>query len=451
MTTRRLVLGIDERPARFWEALVYGWQHTLVDISPFVLPLAVATALGFGAGDTVRLINAGLLAMGVATLIQTTLGNRLPIIQGPSATVTGALVSVAGTSGGAAMWGAAMVGAVAEAALGASRLVGSLRRFFPPAVSGVVIVAIAVSLGQFAARLTIGDGAGRNFAFAGAAIGLILTLQVAGRRVLGGLLARGAIFVSIWTVGLGLGSMFGAVDWGLVAAKPWFGLPSFFPWGAPGFGWELVPAAILGVGIGYLGSVVESIGDYAATCAVAGETYEVKHMNRGIFGEGLGCVVALVLGGLPVTSYTQNIGVIAATGVASRFVVRIAAGILILYGLCPKFGALLVAMPRAVLGGVFLLVCGMIAVSGLRLLATARDTLENSAVIGASLIPALTVPVYVRTALPDWLGSRPPLAQLLLTNTVVLAMLLAIGFNLVLNVLRGEAEDGAPPESSPSG
>lgn len=108
-------------------------------------------------------------------------------------------------------------------------------------------------------------------------------------------------------------------------------------------------------------------------------------------------------------------------------------------------------MPRAVLGGFFLLVCGMIAVSGLRLLATARDTLENSAVIGASLIPALTVPVYVRTALPDWLGSRPPLAQLLLTNTVVLAMLLAIGFNLVLNVLRGEAEDGAPPESSPSG
>lgn len=443
MTTRRLVLGIDERPARFWESLVYGWQHTLVDISPFVLPLAVATALGFGAGDTARLINAGLVAMGVATLIQTTLGNRLPIIQGPSATVTGALVSVAATSGGPAMWGAAMVGAVAETALGASRLVGSLRRFFPPAVSGVVIVAIAVSLGQFAARLTIGDGAPRNFLFAGAAVASILLLQVVGRRILGGLLARGAIFISIWTVGLGLGSLFGAVDWSLVAVKPWFGLPSFFPWGAPGFGWELVPAAILGVGIGYLGSVVESIGDYAATCAVAGETYEVKHMNRGIFAEGLGCFVALVLGGLPVTSYTQNIGVIATTGVASRFVVRIAAGILILYGLCPKFGALLVAMPRPVLGGVFLLVCGMIAVSGLRLLASAEDTLENSVVIGASLIPALAIPVTVRAQLGETLGKLPPFVQLLLTNPVVLAMVLAISLNLLLNGLRRPTAEAA--------
>lgn len=439
MTSRRVVFGINERPSRFWESLLYGWQHTLVDISPFVLPLAVAAALGFGAGDTARLINAGLLAMGVATLIQTTIGNRLPIIQGPSATVTGALVSVAATSGGPAMWGAAMAGALAETLLGATRLVGALRRFFPPAVAGVVIVTIAFSLGQFAARMTLGDGSGRNFLFAGAALGAILALQILGRRLWGGLLARGAIFLSIWTVGLGLGSLLGAVDWGLVAAKPWFGLPGFFPWGGPGFGWELVPAAVLGVAIGYLGSIVESIGDYAATCEVAGETYTVEHMNRGIFSEGLGCLVALTLGGLPVTSYTQNIGVIATTGVASRFVVRVAAGLLILYGLCPKFGALLVAMPRPVLGGVFLLVCGMIAVAGLRLLSAVPDTVENSIVIGASLVPAVVVPVTVRAQLPDWLATQAPLVQLLLTNPVVLGMLLAILFNLVLGGARKDA------------
>lgn len=436
METPRIVFGIDERPRRFWESLLYGWQHTLVDISPFVLPLAVATALGFGAADSARLINLVLVAMGVATLIQTTLGNRLPIIQGPSATVTGALVSVAATSGGPAMWGAAFAGALAETALGASRLVGVLRRFFPPAVSGVVIVTIAFSLGQFAARLTLGDGSRQNFLFAGAAVASILALQFLGRRVLGGLLSRGAIFISIWAVGLGLGSALGAVDWPLVAAKPWFGLPGFFPWGGPwggpGFGWELVPAAVVGVAVGYLGSVVESIGDYAATCEVAGETYTVQHMNRGIFAEGLGCTVALALGGLPVTSYTQNIGVIATTGVASRFVVRVAAGILLLYGLCPKFGALLVAMPRPVLGGVFLLVCGMIAVAGLRLLASAPDTPENAVVIGASLVPAIVVPVTVRAQLPEWLSAQAPLVQLLLTNPVVLGMLLAIGLNLLL-------------------
>jgi xanthine/uracil permease len=159
-------------------------------------------------------------------------------------------------------------------------------------------------------------------------------------------------------------------------------------------------------------------------------------MNRGIFAEGLGCLIAACLGAIPVTSYTQNIGIIAATGVASRFVVRIAAVILILYGLCPKLGALLVAMPSAVLGGVFVVVCGMIAVSGIQLLAAAKPSATDSLVVGTTLVAAVAVPAYVRTALgADWLAAHPPMVGLLLTNTVVLAVLLAVGLNLVLNVL----------------
>ncbi len=92
----RPVYGIDEQPARRWERLLYGWQHTLVDISPFVLPLAVAAALGMAAAATAQFINFCLFSMGVATLFQTTLGNRLPIIQGPSATLTGTLAPMAG-------------------------------------------------------------------------------------------------------------------------------------------------------------------------------------------------------------------------------------------------------------------------------------------------------------------------------------------------------------------
>ncbi|HEX4955196.1 MAG TPA: solute carrier family 23 protein [Thermoanaerobaculia bacterium] len=439
-TPRRLAFRIEERPRTAWESLLYGWQHTLVDISPFVLPLAVAAALGLAPGEQAQLINAGLVAMGLATLVQTILGNRLPIIQGPSATVTGTLVSVAQQSGGPAMWGAAFVGAILELLLGATRLVGALRRLLPPAVSSVVILAIAASLGQFAARLTFGDGAGRNFLFAGAAIVSILLFQTLGARLWGEILARGAIFLTIWLIGLGLGSALGAVDWSLVAAKPWLGLPSLFPWGGPGFGWELVPAAVIGVAIGYLGSVVESLGDYAATCAVADEPYQVKHMNRGIFAEGLGCLVALSVGGLPVTSYTQNIGVIATTRVASRFVVQVAAGILILYGLCPKFGALLVALPRPVLGGVFLLVCGLIAAAGLSLLANVESTPANSLVIGIPLVAALAIPATVRAQLPQWLEAQHPLVELLLTNSVVLAVVLGVVLNLVLNVWLGEAE-----------
>lgn len=435
---------IDERPATWWESILYGWQHTLVDISPFVLPLAVAGAIGMAAAEKAQFINSCLLAMGLATLIQTTVGNRLPIIQGPSATLTGTLAPIGAQLGAPAMWGGAFVGALLESLVGASRVLGQLRRLFPAAVSGVVIVAIGLALGQFAVRLAIGDGGLLGVGLAVAVIGLIFVLQIALRDVAGGILARGAIFLSIWIVGLIGGSLLGEVDWSLVADKPWLGVPRLFPYGGPGFGWEFTYVAIFGVAVGYFGSMVESLGDYAATCAVSGETYRVKHMNRGIFAEGVGSLLATCLGSIPCTSYTQNVGIIAATGVASRFVVRIAAVILVLYGLCPKFGALLVAMPRSVLGGVFVLVCGMIVSSGVRLLAAAAPTTANSFVIGTTLVGAITVPIYTRYALGEvWLEALPAIARLLFTNTVVLAVILAVGLNLLLNILLGGArEDG---------
>jgi NCS2 family nucleobase:cation symporter-2 len=149
-----------------------------------------------------------------------------------------------------------------------------------------------------------------------------------------------------------------------------------------------------------------------------------------------------MFGGLPVTSYTQNIGIIATTRVASRFVVQIAAGILILYGLCPKFGALLVAMPRSVLGGVFVLVCGMIVMSGIKLLQTARNTTANFLLVGITLICAFNIPAYANFVLEEtWLSRLPVIVKLFLTNTVVLALTMAISLNLILNVfLQGDKE-----------
>ncbi|MFQ5691167.1 MAG: uracil-xanthine permease family protein [Gemmatimonadota bacterium] len=439
-----LVYGIDERPASWWETVLYGWQHTLVDISPFVLPLAVASAIGMSAGDTIRFINFCLFSMGVATLLQTTVGNRLPIIQGPSATLTGVLAPVAARLGPGAMWGAAFAGGLIEMAVGASRLLSAVRRVFPPAVAGVVILTIALALGRLAVRLTVGGGEAMNFALAAAVIGSVGFLHTRCRFAWGGLLTRAAIFFTIWTLGLGAGSLLGRVDWALVAGRPWLAPPRLFPFGGPGFGWEFAPAAILAVLAGYFGSIIESIGDYAATCTVAGETYTARHMNRGIFAEGLGSALATAMGGLPCTSYTQNIGIIAATRVASRTVVRVAACVLLLYGLSPKFGALLVAMPRSVLGGVFVLVCGMIAVSGMRLLKMAPDTPANRFVVGTTLIVSVGVPTYVSFTLgASWLEALPPLVALVLTNPVVLAVLLGVILNLLLDSAAGEAEGTA--------
>lgn len=393
----------------------------------------MASAAGYSALEAGRLINYGLFGMGLATLIQTTLGNRLPIVQGPSATLTGTLAPIAAQLGAPAMWGAAFVGALVEAATGASRLVGRARRFFPPVVTGVVVLVIALALGRLAVRLAVGQGRGVDFALAAAVVGLVLVLQHGLRETLGGLLSRAAIFLAIWVVGLGLGGALGEVDWSLVRDRPWLATPRLFPFGGPGFGWEFSIAAISMALAGYFGSAVESLGDYAATCDVAGEPYRAEHMDRGIAAEGVGSALAAAFGGLPCTSYTQNIGIIAATRVASRAVVRAAAVILLLYGLSPKFGALLVALPRPVLGGVFLLVCGMIAVSGFRLVRTAELGSGNATVVGLTLIVAVGLPVYTEFGLGDaWLGSLPVAARLLVTNSVVLAVVLAVGLHALL-------------------
>ena len=430
------IYKIHERPKSWWECLLYGWQHTLVDISPFVLPLAVGAAIGMSDAEKAQFINFCLFAMGIATLLQTTIGNRLPIIQGPSATLTGTLAPLAGQLGAPAMWGGVFVGGIVEMLIGASGILKYLRRVFPPIVAGVVIISIGVALGQVAVRMMIGDGRGLNFIFAGMVMLMIFLLQIRFQNLLRGIIARGAIFISIWAIGLGLAGLLGEVNWSLVAGKSWFELPKLFPYGGPGFGWQFAFAAILAVLAGYLGSMVESLGDYAATCAVSGENYRVEHMNKGIFAEGLSCVLASLIGGLPVTSYTQNIGIIATTRIASRFVVQIAAVILMLYGLCPKFGALLVAMPRSVLGGVFVIACGMIATCGIRMLASAESTNANFLLIGVTLICAIGAPVYCNYVLGEpFLAQLPIFMRLLLTNTVVLAVMLAVGLNVILNIV----------------
>ncbi|WP_372364555.1 uracil-xanthine permease family protein [Candidatus Uabimicrobium sp. HlEnr_7] len=423
------IYKIDERPSSSVESILYAWQHTLVDISPFVLPLAVASAMEMSQTQGAKFVNFCLFAMGISTLIQTTFGNRLPIIQGPSATHTAVLKTVGPICGSATMWFAIFIGGLFEMLLGVVGALRFLRKIFPIAVSGCVVTCIGLSLGQVAMGWTIGSGDPSHLMLACSVIAMILGLQILAKNILNGLLSRAAVFISIWVVGLGIASLWGMVNWEIVAQKPWFSLPEIYPYPFSGFSWnEAFFAAIVGIIAGYTGSILESIGDYAATCAACGETYRVSHMNRGIAAEGFSCMLSALLGAMPCTSYSQNIGIINTTRIASRFVVQIAAVILILYGLCPKFGALLVAMPRSVLGAVFVVVCGMICVSGIRLLAAAKNTQENSLIIGITLVCALSIPSIVKTQ--NW--NLPLAVEILTSNTVVVAVVVGVFLNIVL-------------------
>ena len=422
--------GVDDVPPPV-ETLLYAWQHTLVDVSPFVLPLIVAGAVGYSAEQAAYMISACLMLMGVATFVNVTWGNRLPSVLGPSATDSGAMATAGAIFGAPAMWMAGFVGGLVETAVGLSGTLRYLRRFLPPYVCGIVVLTIGITLARVAGGWIFADTRPEMLGLASAAVVTIVLLTVIGHRFRMGVLARGSILFSLLLWGVGVAGVLGLADFGALERAPWFGLPRLFVFGGPGLGWTLAAGAVFGVLIGYIGSAAEAIGDYAGTCAVSGVTYRMRHIHRGITLEGIASTVAPLIGALPLTTYSQNTGVIATTRVASRRVVQVAAMILLLYGLSPKTGALLVLIPRPVVGAVFLVVCGMIATAGLRLLACGEKDEVFLVTTAISLIAALTLP-SAAGAQKEWLAALSPTARLFLSNGVVIAITLGVLLNAVL-------------------
>jgi len=433
LEVRAPVYGIEDVPPAA-ETLLYAWQHTLVDVSPYVLPMIVAGAVGYSAAQAAAMISACLMLMGIATFANATWGNRLPSVLGPSATDTGAMATAGAIFGAPAMWMAGLVGGLFETIVGVSGILTPLRRFLPPYVCGIVVLTIGLSLARVAGGWVLSDPRPPMLGLAALAVLLVVALTVAGHRFRLGVLARGALLFSLLLCGVGIAGPAGLADFAALEQSPWLGLPHLFQFGGPGLGWQWAGGAVLGVIVGFIGSISESVGDYAATCAVSGVTFRMRHIHRGITVEGLASMVGPLFGALPLTTYAQNIGVVATTRVASRRVVQVAALILLLYGLSPKLGALLVLIPRPVLGAVFLVICGMIATAGLRLLACGPKDDVYLLTTAISLVAALTLPLAA-AAQKDWLATLPPTGKLFLGNAVVIAITLGILLNATLRAL----------------
>lgn len=439
----KLHYSVEDRPDSWWKTIFYAWQITLVDFTPFIWGGMFVSLSGLPETILPTMISACFLAMGIGTLIQTTIGNRLPIVQGPSSSVLTAMGGVAAIYGFPAMWGAVIVGGVAEFFIGASRILGSLRNFIPPVVTGSVVTTI----GFVAAKIAIGWIFGKPepiFLFlALLAFLLALFLKFKGK----GILSQGFVLVSVVVVGIILSTILGKFNWTNVAAEPWFALPKIFPYrGLDGTNNAITfgAMAIIGGFTGYIGSMFESIGDYAATCAVSGETYRVKHINKGIRAEGIGCVVSGFLGALPVTSYTQNIGIIAATGIASRFITQVAAVMFLFYGLSPKLAMLLASIPRSVVGGVFLISSSLIMFSGIEVILSEKLSFENNLVAGTTIAAGVMLPVFSATAGATWVSSLSAFPRMYMNNNIFIAVTVGVVMNLLVNHLL--KSDNSPPK-----
>lgn len=425
------ILGIDDRPKSWLETLFYAWQVTLVDFTPFIWAGAFVSIAGLPDSIIPIMISTCFLAMGVGTLIQTTFGNRLPIVQGPSASVLTAMGGVTSVYGFTAMWGAVLVGGLLEMLIGISRLLGSIRKYIPPVVTGSVVTTIGFVAARISVLWIFGSGKPLHLLLALTAFLVALILKFKFK----GVLSRGFVLISTLLVGVVLASILGEYDWSKVAAAPWFAMPKLFPFrGFDGIDkpFVLIAAAVLGGFTGYIGSMFESLGDYAATCAVSGETYRVKHINRGIAAEGAGCMVSGLLGALPVTSYTQNIGIIAATGIASRFITQVAAMMFLLYGLSPKLAMMLACIPRSAIGGVFAISASLIMFSGIDVIISEKRDFANNLIAGTTLGAAIMVPLFASTAGAKWVSTLSSFMRMYMTNNVFIAVTVGIAMNLLV-------------------
>ncbi|WP_083441176.1 uracil-xanthine permease family protein [Nitriliruptor alkaliphilus] len=407
--------GLDDVPKPFPKAIGLGLQHVLTAFGATItVPLILGPAMGFDLTQIAILISSVFIASGLATVVQVMFGTRLPIVQGVSFAFLGPFFAIiAAHPGEDAMRyiaGAIMAGAIVEMIVGYGGLMGVLRRFITPITIGPVIALIGLSLFGAASGTAQGNWwlALLTVAFI-FVYGLILAQRVRMFSlfpILLAVLSAYLVALVLTAVGVFEAGSASAVSFEGIGDAPWLRgfVPGeggiIFPWGTPLFDLGFFVAIIAA----YLASTIESFGDYHAISRIVGKGDPTKkQINRGIGAEGIGCFITGLVGGFASTSYSENIGLVGLTKVASRVVVIIGAIALVVLGLASKVGAVIATIPSPIVGGIYLALFGLIAAVGLSNLQRAdMDSQRNLMIVGFVLFMGLVVPNYFGGLPDDW-------------------------------------------------
>ena len=416
------------------QAAPLGLQHVLAMFASNVTPsiiVAGAAGLQFGGAEQVYLIQMAMLFAGIATLFQTVgfgpVGARLPIMQGTSFAFVGVLAGIAATQGLGVALTSCIIGGLIHFALGS--VIANIRYLFQPLVTGLVILAIGLYLVPVGIKYAAGGAA--DFQMAAESFGSLMHWTVALTVIvvaLGfkfmtkGILSNAAILLGL-IAGYLVAFMFGMVNFAAVGKASWVTGLQTLP-----YGFEFNLGAVIGVTIVSIVSAVETIGDTSATAkAGAGREATDEEISGATYADGLGTAVAGVFGGLPNTSFSQNVGIVGMTGIMSRHVVTIAGAIMVICGLIPKIGAIIASMPLPVLGGGVIVMFGMVAAAGLNVLSEIKMSRRNMIIIALSLSIGLGF-----NLVPSAVQYLPGIWKTLATSAVAPTAFLAIVLNQIL-------------------
>ena len=433
------------------KAIPLGIQHVLAmfvsNVTPAIIIAGVAgIAFGPGADPEARvyLIQMAILFAGIATLIQTIgvgpVGARLPIVQGTSFAFLPVMIPAmigAGTAGLGGLMTGVMIGGLFQASLGF--FVHRIRFALPPLVTGLIVLMIGLALIKVGIEYAAG-GAGdfnrgketwgglSNWFQAGVVLVVTLGLKFFTR----GMLSVSAVLIGL-IVGYIVAWLMGDVNFAGLSGAGWFELPSPFKFGF-GINW----AIIIGMCLMAIISAIETVGDVSGiTKGGAGREATDEEITGATFADGLGSALAGVFGSLPNTSFSQNVGLIAMTGVMSRHVVTIGAIFLIVAGLVPKVGAIISTIPIQVLGGGVIVMFGMVAAAGASMLSDVKWNSRNMVIFAVSLSIGLglqQVPDAFNAfynVLPDGSAKINTLG-ILMTSGLLPTAIIAIVLNLIL-------------------
>ncbi|NHI16120.1 nucleobase:cation symporter-2 family protein [Microbacterium excoecariae] len=425
-STRTGANGVDTIPP-FARLFPLGLQHVLAMYAGAVaVPLIVGGAFGFSGEDLAFLISADLFIAGIATIVQSIgfwrFGVRLPLMQGVTFAAVGPMVAIGQSYPITAVFGATIACGLFMVLI--APFFAQLLRFFPPIVTGTVILIIGLSLMSVAAGWIVdgsadGSASGLQLAFAAGTLALIVLIE----RFAPPALARVSVLL-----GLVIGTIIaafvpGMTDFSGVGEAAWFAVVTPFHFGVPTF--EIVPIlSMLIVGVVIM---TETTGDMIAVGEIVDKPVTRRQLADGLRADGLGTMLGGVFNTFPYTAFAQNVGLVSLTGVRSRFVATMAGVILVILGLLPKVSALVEGVPRAVLGGAGIALFGMVAASGIRTLTKVRFDNRNILIValsvGIALLPTVSPNIYHQ--MPTWF-------QLIFDSGISAGAISAILLNLLL-------------------
>ena len=427
--------GASNKKLPLNQSIPLGIQHVLAMFAGNItVPIIIAGIFGQTVEEKIFLIQMALFVAGVATVIQTVgygrIGSRLPIIQGTSFAFIPVMAPFA-KAGLGAVFTAAFIGGIFQMWIG--RMLKPIRHLFPPLVTGIVVLMIGISLLKVGFMYAGGGGwlLNNKPEVFGNSNHLIISFTVLIVAVWANQKGKGMVSSASILIGMIAGyivaMMMGMVNYGKIAGAEWFAFPMPLQYGI-----EFIPGAIILMLFMAVVTTIETIGDISAT-TMGGANREAtdKELSGGIMADGLGTAFGSLFNAMPNTSYSQNAGLVAFTGVISRHVGTVAGVILIFMGLFPKLGGIIAAMPESVIGGAAIIMFGLITSAGIKLIARSEMNQRNLLILGLSLSFGIGM-----SLLPQFVAHIPDFGislKLLLTTGLIPAGMLAFILNATLS------------------